>query len=206
MTSKAFFAVLAGAGVGFVAAIGLWRPAPSKPPALAAAPGAAAPFAPPAPLEATHRATEAELPVATAVTAVTTPAPSARPEPSVPPSLPTAPDDEVPIATKEEFQAAAIACDEKDAGACRRAAAAADTGTVVPKDPERAKTFRKVELTAIVRACEKKTVTACLTLADRYLRGDGVAQNERTAAALIEHVKEICAHRHEDACRAVPSN
>jgi hypothetical protein len=202
MTPKAFFAVLAGASVGFVAAIGLWRKPP--PQVTPASEGTAPRKQPePPPLAATHRATEAELPVATPTVAA---APSAAPEPPVPPSLPATPDDEVPIATKEEFQAAAIACDEKDAGACRRAAAAAELGTVVPKDPERAKTFRKVELTTIVRACEKRTVAACLTLADRYLRGDGVAQNERTATALIEHAKEICSRKPDDACRSVPSN
>jgi hypothetical protein len=110
-----------------------------------------------------------------------------------------------PIASKEEFDAAAIACDEKDAGACRRAASAVELGTVVPKDLERAKTFRKVELTVLVRGCEKGAVDACLTLADRYLRGDGLAQNERTATALIEHAREICSRHPEAACRSVPN-
>jgi hypothetical protein len=111
-----------------------------------------------------------------------------------------------PIGSREEFEAAAIACDEKDARACRRAATAADLGAVTPKDPERAKTFRKVELTIVVRACEKGAVEACLTLADRYLRGDGLEQNERTATALIEHTRELCARRPEDACQNVPKN
>jgi hypothetical protein len=90
-----------------------------------------------------------------------------------------------PLASPEEFEAAAIACDEKDAGACRRAAAASELGTVVPKDLERAKTFRKVELTVLVRGCEKGAVAECLTLADRYLRGEGLAQRTRRSRSSI---------------------
>jgi hypothetical protein len=77
---------------------------------------------------------------------------------------------------------------------------------VVPKDEARAKTFRKVELTALVRACEKGGVDACLVLADRYLRGDGLERNERTASALIEHTKTLCAKKLEPACQRVPTN
>jgi hypothetical protein len=74
----------------------------------------------------------------------------------------------------------------------------------VAKDLERAKTLRRVELTILVRKCEKGGVEECLTLADRYLRGDGLEKNERTAEALIEHTKEICARRPVAACSAVP--
>ncbi|HEX6275545.1 MAG TPA: hypothetical protein VFZ53_21035 [Polyangiaceae bacterium] len=186
MTSKAVIAVLAGAGVGVVAAVGLRSRTPPSP-----SPN------PPAPARAAS-----ELAVATKTSA---PAPVGPEVPETSP-LPAAPDDDVPIATKEEFQAAAVACEEKDAGACRRAATAADVGTVVPKDAKRAKTFRRIELTTIVRGCEKGAVAACVTLADRYLRGDGVAQNERTATALIDHAREICSRKPDDACRGVPAN
>ena len=37
-------------------------------------------------------------------------------------------------------------------------------------------------------------------------RGDGVAASERTATALIEHAREVCARRPEDACRNLPKN
>jgi len=207
MTPKSLIAVLAGAGVGVFAAIG-WRRAPDdqKPPPLA--PAAARPFELPH-AEPPAQAARSEPNVPSPARAEASPAPlpvvpSASTPPSVTPLM--ALDGEVPIASEEEFEAAAIACDAKDAGACHRAAAAAELGVVVRKDPERAKTFRRVELTVLVRGCEKRSVVACLTLADRYLRGDGVAQSDRTATALVEHTKEICAKRPEDACRNVPTN
>jgi TPR repeat protein len=174
--------VLTGAGVGIAAAIVERGATESDPPPLppAAAEPVAAPSAAPAPTPA--------------VSAQASSAPASEPFPPAEPA----------IASPAEFEAAAIACDEKDAGACRRAAAAADLGTVVRKDPERARTFRKVELTIVVRACEKGNVDACLALADRYLRGDGLEQNDRTATALIAHAKEICSRRPEDACKNVP--
>lgn len=130
------------------------------------------------------------------------PAPPRAPEAAKVAEFPV--ESEQPVTSKEEFEAAAIACDGKDAGACRRAASAVELGTVVPKDLERAKTFRKVELTVLVRGCEKGVVEACLTLADRYLRGDGLAQNERTATALIEHARELCSRNPEPVCDKVP--
>ena len=185
------------------AAIG-WRSAPhdAKPPPLA--PAAARPFD----LDAEAPTQAASTQPNAAVSALGEPSPASQAAALPPASVasPTPIEGEAPIASKEEFEAAAIACDEKDAGACRRAAAAAELGAVVRKDPERAKTFRRVELTVLVRGCEKRSVEACLTLADRYLRGDGVTQNERTATALVEHIKEICALRPEDACRNVPAN
>jgi TPR repeat protein len=178
-------AVLTGAGVGIAAAMVERGATESDPPALP--PAAARPVA-----EATVAPARAATP------AVSAPASSSPASEPFPPTEPA-------IASPDEFQAAAIACDEKDAGACRRAALAADLGSVVPKDPERARTFRKVELTIVVRACEKGAVDACLTLADRYLRGDGLEQNDRTATALIAHARELCARRPEDACRNVPA-
>ena len=113
---------------------------------------------------------------------------------------------ELPIQSREELEAAAVACEAKDAGACRRAAEAAELGEVAAKDPERAKRLRKIELTLLVRGCEKSSPLACLTLADRYLRGDGVEQSERTATALIEHTKELCSRKPDEACRSIPRN
>jgi hypothetical protein len=63
-----------------------------------------------------------------------------------------------------------------------------------------------VELTALVRACEKGGVDACLVLADRYLRGDGLAQSDRTATALIEHARTLCEKKLEPACARLPTN
>jgi len=186
MKQATVLAVLTGAGVGIAAAIVERGATESDPPPLP--PAAALPVA-----ERTVASAGAIAPVVSA-------------QASSSPASDTFPPAERAIATPEEFEAAAIACDEKDAGACRRAAAAADLGAVVRKDPERAKTFRKVELTIVVRACEKGGVEACLALADRYLRGDGLEQNDRTATALIAHAKVLCSRRPEDACRNVPTD
>ena len=179
-------AILFGCGVGIAAAVGGFLGAhsesPAPPPPAASSPIVEKPrIAAPA-----ERASEPTQVVAAENLA----------------GLP--PEGDPTIDSKADFEAAAIACDKKDAGACRRAASAVELGRVVPKDLERAKTFRKVELTVLVRGCEKGTVEACLTLADRYLRGDGLAQNERTATALIEHARELCSRHPEEACRGVP--
>jgi TPR repeat protein len=188
MRPTSLFAVLFGSGVGVAAAIGGYTDTPDAPPQLG--PAAARPV---------HARNEASSPshrdAARKIAASSV-------SPTEAPPL----EDDPPIRSKEEFQAAAVACDEKDAGACRRAALAAELGDVVPKDPNRAKTFRKVELTALVRACEKGGVDACLVLADRYLRGDGLAQSDRTATALIDHARALCAKKLEPACGRVPSN
>jgi hypothetical protein len=186
MKQATVLAVLTGAGVGIAAAIVERGATEGDPPPL---PPAAAQPVP----ERTVAPAGAATPVASA-------------QASSSPASDPFPPAERPIASPEEFEAAAIACDEKDAGACRRAAAAADLGTVVRKDPERARTFRKVELTIVVRACEKGGVEACLALADRYLRGDGLEQNDRTATALIAHTRELCTRRPEAACRNVPTD
>jgi hypothetical protein len=188
MKATSLFAVLLGTGVGVGAAIAGRTDNQVEPP----------PLAPAAALPVDARG-EKHLP------------PSRREEvpmtaPSAPPAQPAPHEDDPPIRSTQEFQAAAIACDERDAGACRRAALAAEVGDVVPKDLARAKTFRKVELTALVRACEKGGVEACLVLADRYLRGDGLVQSDRTATALIEHAKTLCAKKLEPACSRVPTN
>jgi hypothetical protein len=189
MKPTSLFAVLLGSGVGVAAAIAGYARTRDEPPPLS--PAAARPLDPRG-KEPPPRRHEGE------------PAKSA--PSSARSSEDTPPEDDPPIRTKEEFQAAAIACDEKDAGACRRAAIASELGDVVPKDRARAKTFRKVELTALVRACERSGVEACLVLADRYLRGDGLTQSDRTATALIEHAKTLCAKKLEPACGRVPTN
>jgi TPR repeat protein len=191
MKTTSLFAVLFGSGVGVAAALGGRAGVPDEPPPL--------PAAAVRPLDVRNEpARKSER------------GERDGPERSVlPPVVPPAeapPEADQPVRSKEEFQAAAVACDEKDAGACRRAARASELGEVVPKDEARAKTFRKVELTALVRACEKGGVDACLVLADRYLRGDGLERNERTASALIEHTKTLCAKKLEPACQRVPTN
>lgn len=184
MKPTSLFAVFFGCGVGIAAALGGRAGPGDEPPPLAPAAALA--------VDARQKQeppTRHDEPVKTAAPSETVPL-----------------EDDPPIRSKDEFQRAAIACDEKDAGACRRAALASELGDVVPKDLARAKTFRKVELTALVRGCEKGGVDACLVLADRYLRGDGLAQSDRTATALIEHAKTLCAKKLEPACARVPTN
>jgi hypothetical protein len=207
MTPKSLFAVVAGAGIGAIAAVGLRQkePVETKPPPLA--PAAAVSFETPspptpAPLASTGALPEIGPPVAGAATA----ARDASMTGDASTVLAVALEENVPIGTKAEFDSAALACNEKHGVACRRAAAAAELGAVVPKDTARAKTFRMIELTLLVRGCDKNSVAACLTLADRYLRGDFVEKNERTASALIERAKELCEKRPDDACRDVPAD
>lgn len=191
MKTTSLFAVVFGSGVGVVAALGGRGGTADEPPPL---PPAAAQS-----LEARKeptRESERDERGVPRQPALRSAAPPAEAPPEVDP----------PVRSKEEFQAAAIACDEKDAGACRRAARASELGDVVPKDLTRAKTFRRVELTALVRACERGGVDACLVLADRYLRGEGLEQSDRTAAALIDHTKTLCAKKLEPACSRVPTN
>ena len=188
MRPTSLFAVLFGSGVGVAAAIGGHTGTRDQPPELG--PAAAQP------VQARHEASPPSQRDAPRKTAASSASPAEGPPL----------EDDPPIRSKEEFQAAAIACDEKDAGACRRAALASELGDVVPKDLARAKTFRRVELTVLVRACEKGGVDACLVLADRYLRGEGLAQSDRTATALIDHARELCAKKLEPACGRVPSN
>jgi TPR repeat protein len=179
-------AVLFGSGVGVAAAVGGFLgtrcessppPSPESARSIAEKPGPKAPAEPvPEPKQAAPASSPTDFPA----------------------------EGDPPITSKADFEVAVVACDKKDAGACRRAASAVELGEVVPKDLERAKTFRKVELTVLVRGCEKGAVEECLTLADRYLRGDGLAQNERTATALIEHARELCSRNPVEACRSVP--
>jgi hypothetical protein len=200
MASRSLVAVIFGFSVGIVTAFAFRERPPEDTPPLR--PAAARPIEGSAPASTPPPAAP-ERPAL--VPASAAPASAAAPAISAP-SVPTPTDVEAAITSKDEFQAAAVACDEKDAGACRRAARAVELGEVVPKDLARAKTFRRVELTVLVRGCEKNSVEACLTLADRYLRGEGVAPSERTAAALIDHARESCERHPEDACRNVPKN
>ena len=199
MASRSLVVVLAGIGIGVVAAVSFQDPAPEGVPPLPPAAARAIEGSPAA--ETPPKAPDAPALVSASAAPI---APVASLDAAATEATPT--ENEPPISSKDEFQAAAVACDEKDAGACRRAARAVELGDVVPKDLSRAKTFRRVELTVLVRGCEKNAVDACLTLADRYLRGDGVAASERTATALIDHAREVCARRPEDACRNLPKN
>lgn len=148
---------MVGSGIGVGAAL-FGRETEKSEPAPLLAPAAARPFEAPA---------ERTAPAVASRTMEEKSAPSAS---SAPPR--TLVENDPPITSQTEYEAAALACEGKDASACRRAARACETGEVVAKDLDRAKTLRRVELTILVRKCEKGSVEECLTLADRYLRGD----------------------------------
>jgi len=97
-----------------------------------------------------------------------------------------------PITTPDELTAAEIKCYQKDPEACGRAADAYEAGRMVPRDAERARNYRKVELTQLVRGCERDSPNSCLVLAERYQSGDGVARSTRQAAALVDRARTLC--------------
>jgi hypothetical protein len=97
-----------------------------------------------------------------------------------------------PITTPDELTAAEVKCYQKDPEACRRAADAYEAGRMVPRDAERARNYRKVELTQLVRGCERDSPNSCLVLAERYQSGDGVARSTRQAAALVDRARTLC--------------
>jgi TPR repeat protein len=75
-----------------------------------------------------------------------------------------------------------------------------EAGQLVPRDAARAETYRKVELTQLVRQCEKRKPAACTRLAARYAAGDGVGKDERKARQLNAHARELCARRPSEGC------
>jgi len=126
------------------------------------------------------------MPATASAAASGSPTPSAAPPLLVPPpSLP-------PLKTPDELTAAEIKCYQKDPESCRRSADAYDAGLIVPRDAERARHYRKVELTQLVRHCERDSPSACLVLSARYQSGDGVARSTRQAAALVDRARMLC--------------
>jgi hypothetical protein len=180
MKAQALAVILgAAAGVG----LALVRRAGEPPPL---APAAARPLA---------TVPTAVAPPASALPVVTAPAASA----SVPTAGPSAsgatvqaPTPLPPIATPDQLTAAEIKCYQKDPEACRRAADAYEAGRIVPRDAERARNYRKVELTQLVRGCERDSPAACIVLSERYQSGDGVVRSARQAAALVDRARTLC--------------
>jgi hypothetical protein len=105
------------------------------------------------------------------------------------------------VGSRYELTGYEIACHEnKDPSACRAAATAYEEGKVISADLDRAKLFRKIELTFLVKHCESQLPSACSDLAYRYQRGDGVGRNERTAQILLDRARELCAGRRAEVC------
>jgi hypothetical protein len=104
------------------------------------------------------------------------------------------------VTTASELERAEIRCYEVDPEECGRAADAYDTGELVPRDVVRAERLRKVELTRLVRRCEERSPHACLVLAGRYEAGQGVAENDRHARALVAHARDLCHHGTKAEC------
>jgi TPR repeat protein len=188
MRTATLIAVLLGGAAGAAAALARMPPPPEAPApelrpaaALAAQSPAPAPQAPPAPL------------------------PAAAPSASAAPSRTEAPPPQTPpVGSRYELTGYEIACyEKKDPGACRASASAYEEGKVVEADLARAKTFRKIELTFLVKHCESQVPSACSDLAYRYQRGDGVARSKRNAEALLQRAKELCAGRRSQICSAL---
>jgi len=174
-------AVIVGATAGVALAFVQKRePPPPLPPAAARAsalaPARAVPPSPPA----------VRLPPMASAVASGRPSTSAAPPLLVPPpGLP-------PIATPDELTATEIKCYQKHPESCRRSADAYEAGRIVPRDAERARHYRKVELTQLVRNCEQSSPVACVILSARYQSGDGVARSARQAAALVDRARMLC--------------
>jgi len=181
---------MVGGVAGAAAALGRMPP-PTEAPAPELRPVAALPavsVAPPAPLEPVPAA------AATASTsAVAVASKNAAPMPQTP-----------AVNSRYELTGYEIACHEKkDPGACRASAMAYEEGKVVSADLARAKLFRKIELTFLVKHCESQVPAACSDLAYRYQRGDGVAKNEASAQVLLQRAKELCFGRRSEICRTL---
>ena len=188
MRNATWIAVLIGGAAGAVAAL-----ARQPEPAELAEPELRPVAALPAPALTTAPAAASSLPPAAAPSAVAVAAKGLAPAPRTP-----------IVGSRYELTGYEIACHEKkDPGACRAAAGAYEDGKVVDADLTRAKLFRKIELTFLVKHCESQLPAACSDLAYRYQRGDGVAKNERTAEVLLQRARELCAGRRSDACVAL---
>lgn len=179
----------AAAGVGLALARKAEDPPPLPPAAARPLAAPAAPAAPPAavaaaviPSASPSASPGSETPAAPGSAA---PVASGSVVLKPPPPLP-------PITTPDELTAAEIKCYQKDPEACRRAADAYEAGRMVPRDAERARNYRKVELTQLVRGCERDSPSFCLVLAERYQSGDGVARSTRQAAALVDRARTLC--------------
>lgn len=186
MRTTTWIAVMVGAAAGTVAALAS-KPTEPQLPAPEIRPVAAAP-------------------TATAKREVLVP--PAPPSASAPAAASSAPQGSGPVTpvvgSRYELTGYEIACHEKkDPGACRAVATAYEEGKVVEADPAKAKLFRRIELTFLVKHCESQLPLACSDLAYRYQRGDGVARNERTAQALLDRARKLCTGRRSEGCAAL---
>jgi TPR repeat protein len=187
MSPKSLVSIATGAGLGVLGAVFLQMDPAEPADASAASPPAAVTASAVPPLEsqpAPPTPVPAEPAVLTASQKSETIARPAANEPK----------------TAAEVTRAEMACDARDKGGCIRAAIAYETGNVVPKNPELARTYRKRELTLVVRGCEARSPAACLTLSERYARGEGVEQSSLKSEALVRHAREICVLRPTAEC------
>jgi TPR repeat protein len=196
MRKATLIAVVVGGAAGAAAALARMPSPPAAPeiPAPELRPAAALPTPTPA-----RPAAEPAPTAAAAALAVTAPSASAAPDKAEapPPATP-------PVSTRYELTGYEIACyEKKDPGACRAAASAYEEGKVVEADLARARQFRKIELTFLVKHCESQLPAACVDLAYRYQRGDGVVRSERNAQALLQRARELCAGRRAEICRTL---
>lgn len=189
MISKSLLSIATGAGLGVLGAVFLQMDPPE--PAAAREPAAQASVLTPSATPALAAEPPARKPAAAEPPVLTA---SQKPEPDARSAVNDEPK------TAAEVTRAEMACDARDKSGCIRAAVAYETGSVVPKNPELARTYRKRELTLVVRGCEARSPAACLALSGRYARGEGVEQSARKAEALIRHAREICQLRPTAEC------
>jgi TPR repeat protein len=190
------FAVLIGALIGVTAALA--RRSEDAPVVVPAAAPEPAPLAlradeataPPAPAPVPASVQASSLPSAAASASKVS-------SPATPLAVPDAP------ATVEELKATEVRCYAQDHLACRRASIAYEAGQLVPRDSDRAQNYRKVELTQLVRQCEKRQPVACVRLAELYAAGDVVAPNARKAEQLRAHARDLCARHAREGCSEI---
>jgi TPR repeat protein len=190
------FAVLIGALIGVTAALARRsEDAPVAAPAAAPEPAPLALRADDTPLAQTPTPVPASVQASSVPSSAISASPiSAAPAPLAVPDAP---------ATVEELKAIEVRCYAQDHLACRRASIAYEAGRLVPRDSDRAQNYRKVELTQLVRQCEKRKPVACVRLAELYAAGDVVAPNARKAEQLRAHARDLCARQAREGCSEI---
>jgi TPR repeat protein len=183
MRSATWLAIVLGGAAGAVMAFAASPPRSSNEPAPSLEPVAARP----AKIE---RDPPAQVPTSPVVAGRASASPSALSQ-------------SLRASSRDELTQFEIACQEKkDAGRCRAAAEAYEQGSVVHADTARARLFRKIELTFLVKQCESQVPLSCFALADLYRRGDGVARNPTNAQALLERAQQLCKSKPSAGCES----
>ena len=174
-------------------------PAPTPTPTPTASSAASEALAAPANSgsEGAPSAPEATSGAPSAVASVALPSPPAQSTSTPRPAFDLSPPD-----TEQALLATQLRCNGKSPEDCERAAHSLESGAFGAKDPKRARALRRLALTLYVKQCEAKRAAACARLAEMYTTGESVKPNVRSATALRDRVRELCAKEpSEDVCR-----